>query len=93
MNTPWGLTHLAEGFEAESAASGEVGQAVGLEVDLYLRARFQLLAQPLVRLARVQLAAAGPQGLRVRARAGEQKPPTTRWSDLIWQSELARFSG
>ena len=52
-------SHLAERLEAEGAPGGEVGQAVGLEVDLHLRPRLQLLAQPLVRLARVQLSSAG----------------------------------
>ena len=51
-------THLAERFEAEGAPRAEVREAVRLEVDLHLRPRLQLLAQPLVRLAWVQLASA-----------------------------------
>ena len=52
------VPHLAERFEAECAPRREVREAVCLEVDLHLRPRLQLLAQPLVRFARVQLASA-----------------------------------
>lgn len=58
-------THIANGFQRVLLAGSEHSQHIGLHVNLHLLIRLQLITQPDIRLARIQLPPALPTSVIV----------------------------
>ena len=80
-------THIADGFQRVLLARSEHSQHIGLHVNLHLLIRLQLITQPDIRLARIQLPPALPTSVSVLM----LRIPALMTDDDLWS--LQHFPG